>query len=619
MPPNRVRRTLCLAPGSDDFCAGRDSCSAQKCGEGGRAIDDPNKLLKQFLWSKKWTYSMGILSILISELVMVQFPHILGQFTNTLSAGHLTMQDVIRYSLKLALVGVLYVILYGVGQLGNGRTGRVFEYQLRRRLFTHWETLSTAYFRGRSIGDLLNHAMSDVQTVREALSGGMNMLSNAVFLLLATLFMTFRTVSVKLTLISMVPILFVPLFVVWMGPRVRNASREVQESLSDMAELTEESLSAVRLVKATANEGIEAHRFERRVDAIVVRQMALFRRSALFQSLIPLMGSISFVIALGYGGYMAAVGDIKLGAFVAFTLYLGMLTTPLQQIGFVINNFQRASASLTRLKTLLLEAPEITDPTHPIELPNVQGGIDVALPEYQYPDGDHAALRGVNVSVKPGETLGIVGRTASGKTTLVNLLLRIFDPPPETIFVDGVDIRNVRLADLREAVAYVPQDGFLFSTTIGENISFGREDASVTEIEQAARNACIYEEIQAFRHGFDTVIGERGVALSGGQKQRAAIARAFLKDAPVLVLDDSLSAVDTNTEKAIIAHLREVRHDKTTVIIAHRLSAVRHADQILVLDDGKPVEHGTHDELIAHEGMYASMYKLQQDAQEVTA
>ncbi|WDL95886.1 ABC transporter ATP-binding protein [Alicyclobacillus sp. ALC3] len=588
-------------------------------GKRGRAIDDPNKLLKEFIWSKKWIYGAGIFSILVSELILVQFPNILGQFTNTLSQGQLTMHGVVVYSLKLALVGVLYVILYGVGQMTNGRTGRQFEYLLRRRLFAHWETLSTAYFRGRSIGDLLNHAMSDVQTVRESLSGGMNMMSNAVFLLASTLFMTFRTVSVTLTLVSMIPILFVPLFVIWMGPKVRSASRQVQESLSDMAELTEESLSAVRLVKATANESIEAKRFERRVDAIVSKQMHLFRRSAMFQSLIPLMGSVSFVIALGYGGYLTLIGDIKLGGFVAFTLYLGMLTTPLQQIGFVINNFQRASASLARLKTLLLEAPDIVDPQHPVELGTVHGAIRIDLPEYHYPDGDHAALRDISLHVSPGETVGIVGRTASGKTTLVNLLLRIFDPPPGTVFLDGVDTRELRLAALREAIAYVPQDGFLFSTTVGENISFGREDATPHEIAEAARYACMYDEVQEFPDKFNTVIGERGVALSGGQKQRTAIARAFLKEAPVLVLDDSLSAVDMNTEKTILSHLRELRQDKTTLIIAHRLSAVRHADQILVLDDGQPIEHGTHDELVAAGGVYAEMYAMQQETEEVTA
>ncbi|WDM03010.1 ABC transporter ATP-binding protein [Alicyclobacillus cycloheptanicus] len=550
---------------------------------------------------------------------MVQFPHILGQFTNTLQKGRLTLHAVGIYSLQLTVVGVVYVILYGIGQNSNGHSGRLFEYLLRKRLFSHWERLSTSYFRGRSIGDLLNHAMNDVQAVREALSGGLNILSNAVFLMISTLFMTFRTVSVKLTLISMIPILFIPFFVVWMGPRVRNASRRVQEALSDMAELTEESLSAIRLVKATANEDIEASRFTERVDTIVERQMGLFRRSALFQALIPLMGSLSFVIALGYGGYLALVGRIQLGAFVAFTLYLGMLITPLQQIGFVINNFQRASASLQRLKVLLLEAPDITDPEHPVDVDPIAGDVEIRLPAFRYPDADHDVLANICLQIPHGQTVGIVGRTASGKTTLVSLLMRVFDPPANSIFLDGVDIRQLRLETLREAIAYVPQDGFLFSTTIGENIAFGKETATPQEIEQAARDAQIYDDIAAFRDGFDTIIGERGVALSGGQKQRTALARAFLKDAPVLILDDSLSAVDMNTEKAILANLRRLRAHKTTIIVAHRLSAVRHADQILVLEEGRPIEHGTHDELVAAGGAYASMYAMQQESGVTTA
>ncbi|MCL6444723.1 MAG: ATP-binding cassette domain-containing protein, partial [Alicyclobacillus sp.] len=238
--------------------------------------------------------------------------------------------------------------------------------------------------------------------------------------------------------------------------------------------------------------------------------------------------------------------------------------------------------------------------------------VEVKLPAFRYPDGEKPALQDVSFKVREGETLGIVGRTGSGKTTLVNLLPRIFDPPEGTVFVGGYDVRSVRLQTLREAIAYVPQDGFLFSTTVGENIGFGVADATPAQIEQAARDACVYDDVAAFPQGFDTVIGERGVTLSGGQKQRTAIARAFLKDAPILILDDSLSAVDMNTEKAIIRRLQEVRRNKTTLIIAHRLSAVRHADQIIVLDEGRLVERGTHEQLLALGGIYAQMYALQE-------
>lgn len=572
-------------------------------------------LLKQFLIDHKWGYILSSLAIVVSEFINVQFPNILGHFTDALSAHRLTMHDVLIYALLLLIVGVVYVFFYGIGQSQNGRAGREFEFLLRKRLFEHWEILSTEYFRRKSIGDLLNHAMNDVQQVREALSGGVNILTNAIFLLIATLVMTIVTVSWKLTFVSIIPLLFIPFFIVWLGPQIRHSSRRVQEALSDMSELAEESFSSIRLIKATANENIEAERFRARVDHIVHRQLSLFRKSATFQSVIPTASSVSFAIALLYGGSLTLRGEIPLGAFVAFTLYLGQLALPLQQIGFVINNFQRASASLTRLQVLLEEKPEIADAAHPVSVNRVVGDIRVDVQDFRYSDATVPALTDVKFHVRSGETLGIVGRTGSGKTTLVNLLPRIFDPPANSIFLDGHDIREVPLKLLRESIAYVPQDGFLFSTSIGDNISFGEADAAPGTIEQAAKAACVYDDIMAFPDGFATIVGERGVTLSGGQRQRTAIARAFLKDAPILILDDSLSAVDMSTEKRIIDALDAVRRARTTIIIAHRLSAVRHADRILVLDEGRVVEQGTHDELVAKGGIYAATYAMQQEGE----
>ncbi len=586
---------------------------------GNSNIEDPRHILRQFLWDKKWNYSISILSIILSEVVYVQFPNLLGKFTDTLSHGHLTGHDVTYYALALFVVGVMQVALYGFGQYRNGKTGRLFEYQLRRRLFHHWEILSTGYFRTRSVGDLLNHAMTDVQAVREALSGGMNILTNAIFLLFATLYMTFTTVSVSLTLFSIIPIIFIPMFVVWWGPRIRDASKQVQESLSDMAELTEESITAIRLVKATASEDVETNRFTKRVDTIVTKQMGVISRSALFQSFIPLMGSLSFAIALSYGGFLTLHGQIPLGSFVAFTLYLAMIITPLQQIGFVIINFQRAAASLQRLRVLLLEPTDITDPEDPVKGKEISGELFVQLSSFQYPDASKPTLVNISFQVKRGQTLGIVGRTGSGKTTLVNLLPRIFDPKKGTIWLDSIDIHDYSLHDLREAMAYVPQDGFLFSTSIGENISFGNEYATENEIEQAALDAAMLQDILRFPDGFDTQIGERGVTLSGGQKQRTAIARAFLKDAPILIMDDSLSAVDMNTEKEILTSLHRLREGRTTIIVSHRLSAVRDANWILVLEDGTIAEQGTHEQLLQKQGLYYEIHQLQElggDAQD---
>ncbi|PSR20556.1 MAG: ABC transporter ATP-binding protein [Sulfobacillus acidophilus] len=548
----------------------------------------------------------------VAEFFQVRIPHILGDFINRLKGGVATEHVILGFALELVIAAAGYVFLFGLGQTRIGRLGRVMEFEMRQTLFGHWQTLSTRYFQQHSVGDLLNHTLNDVTAIRQAMSMGLNQISQALFLFVATLYMTIRTINLRLTLFSLIPILFIPVVIAIIRPQVRTRSRRVQEALSDMSELAEESFQAIRLIKASSNEPIEVERFRRKTQAVVERQMHLVRINTLFQALVPLLSGMGFTVGLVYGGWLVIHGHISLGSFVAFTVYLSMLVQPLMQFGIVINLFQNASASMIRIQVLLAVPPEITDPQEPVTDVSWTGAVTVRNLTFAYPDTEQPILSNLSFTVPAGTTLGIVGRTGAGKTTLLNLMVRDYDPPAGTIMMDGIDIRSMRLSDLRHLIAYVPQDGFLFSTTVGENIAFSQPTVDPEAVEEAAVQAQIWDTICAMPEGIQTEIGERGIMLSGGQRQRTAIARALIKsDARLLILDDSLSAVDTVTETEILRVLKKVRGQKTTIIAAHRLSALRDADHIIVLDHGAIVEQGVHRDLIWQDGLYAALYRIQ--------
>lgn len=572
----------------------------------------PTDIIRAFIAKRKWSFTLGILAIGAAQFIQVHIPRILGDFINRLKTGGVTEAVILGFAAQLAAVAAGYVLAFGFGQTRVGELGRMLEFDLRQSLFVHWETLSSRYFQRHSVGDLLNHSLNDVRAVRQAMSMGLNQISQAVFLFAATLFMAISTINLSLTIISLIPILFIPVVVVMVGPRVRRRSRRVQEALSTMSEMAEESFQAIRLIKGASNEPVEVARFTRLVDDIFHRQMRLVELNTLFQALLPLLSGISFTIGLVYGGWLVVHGQISLGSFVAFTVYLSMLVHPLLQFGVVINTFQNASASLVRIGTLLAVQPDITDPEEPVERAEWNGSVDVSNLTFSYPENQTVVLDHVTFSVPAGTTLGIVGRTGAGKTTLLNMILRDVDPPGGTVYIDGVDIRALRLSTLRGLIAYVPQDGFLFSTTIGRNIAFSQPQVEADAVQRAADQSRIWDTIRAMPEGIETQIGERGIMLSGGQRQRTAIARALIKSqAKILILDDSLSAVDTRTETEILSMLRKVRGKKTVLIAAHRLSALRDADRILVLDHGSMVESGTHLELMGKNGLYAHLFRIQ--------
>lgn len=573
------------------------------------------RILSDFFRKTWYIYLLSLTFHLISNLINVFYPKVLGQFTDSLQLGELTSDLIIDYSMLLLLIGVGHVLFNGGAMYLVMYVGRRFEFHVRGGLFRHFTQMSERFYSRNGVGKLLNYFMNDVTAVRESISMGFNQLANASMLLIAAVTMMLVSgIPYYLILVSVLPLLVIPFIVVYLGPIIRKRSHEVQEALGKMTETAEEQFGGIRVTKKFAVEDIMQKRFNRTVEQIRHNQLRLVRVSSFFQAIIPFLGTIALIIALAFGGYLTITKQISLGSFVALSLYVRMLMNPLQQIGNVINSIQRARASLERLNELLSQQSEIVEPENAKAVDfSRAGGIRVQNLSFAYGENSHQVLKEIHLNIKHGTTLGIIGRTGSGKTTLMKLLLRTYDPPQGTIWFGDCDVREITLESLRSQIAYVPQDGFLFSTTIRENIAFFKRDTEIKKVETAARNAQIYNNITDLPNQFETRLGERGLSLSGGQRQRTSLARGLIKNAPVMILDDSVSAVDAVTEKEIIESIQKERKDKTTIIIAHRISAIKHADEIIVLDEGRIVQRGTHSSLLKEQGLYASLHAIQEE------
>ncbi|HHV55153.1 MAG TPA: ABC transporter ATP-binding protein [Firmicutes bacterium] len=568
--------------------------------------------LRDFFARHKWRYLAGIACLLTVDLLQVFTPQVLKAAADAFEGGVITRALLLRYVVALLLLAVgIAVGRFGWRFFIIGAS-RLLEMELRNRFFTHLEKLSANFFNRRTVGDLMAHATNDIGAVRMATGPGIVTAVDSVFLTISGIATMVYTIDLKLTLLALVPMPILIIAIIHFGREINRRFRRVQESFSNITATAEENLNGMRVVKAFVQEEAEIEKFARQNEEYIRRNLFLVRVWGLFDPLMQWLSGLSLVIVIGYGGYLTLLGRISLGDFVAFTSYLGLITGPIMGFGWVINNLQRGIASMARINDILHEVPDIQDAPHARPLPEVRGEIEFRGLTFRYQPDLPVVLSNITFRLPAGRTLGILGRTGSGKSTLVNLLLRIYDPPAGTIFIDGRDIREIPLADLREIIGYVPQENFLFSATLAENIAFARDTWTEEEVRRAAEIAALTEDVNGFRDGFQTVVGERGVTLSGGQKQRAAIARAILKNPRILILDDCLSAVDTRTEEMILHRLEQVLAGRTGIVISHRVSTLeRAADFIIVLDQGRIIEAGTHNELLRRRGQYWQTYQRQ--------
>ncbi len=567
--------------------------------------------LMWYFKAHKWRYLSGILVLIAISVIMLIPPQIVGMLVDRVSHKTMTTTLLIRYGVViLAIAVILYILRYIWRILLFGAAVRLAT-QLRNQLYDHFTRMSPEFYHERRIGDLMAHSTNDIQAVEQTAMQGIMTFVDSIATGVAVIITMAVSLDWKLTLIALLPLPLVAWSSSYYGSLMHHRFGKAQAAFSDLNDRVQENISGVRVIKAFGQEQVEEVNFRHLSQDVVDKNMAVAKIDALFDPTISLVTGISFFLTIAVGAVFVVHGHLTLGQLTAFTMYLGQLVWPMLAFGWLFNIVERGHASYDRIRVLLATPAAITDHSDAVDAVP-EGQIEFHMDTFQYPSQAAPLLKDLHLSIEAGQTLGIVGRTGSGKTTLFKLLLREFDAAEGSIRIGGRPITKYKLNSLRKGMSYVPQDHFLFSASIAENIAFAKPTASFEEIQMAAKIAAIHDDIVRFPAGYGTIVGERGVTLSGGQKQRISIARAILVDADILILDDCLSAVDAKTEQAILESLKANRSARTTLIATHRLSTIEHADYIIVLDDGCVVEQGTHEQLVLQNGWYKEMYQRQQ-------
>nr|MDP5193013.1 ABC transporter ATP-binding protein [Neobacillus sp. 179.-C4.2 HS] len=568
-------------------------------------------IFKEHFVLHKWSYLLGTILLTISLVLQLFVPVLLKKFTDGLQNETIHVSDLWELALWFVIVGLGAFLFRSSGRIYIFKMSRILERDLRSSLFSHWEKLQAEYYQNQRIGNLMAHAVNDVNIMRQIVMQGYFQTVEAAVLISISVFMMASTIHFYLTLLVLLPLPGLTYMAYRFRSKIQMHSLKVQEAIGTLTSRVQEFCSGISVIKTYTQEEEERKKFTNDNRSNVEVNKQLIRANSLFTSLSQGIVGLSYLISIVFGSILVMKSTISLGDFVAFNTYLSLLIAPIENIGKVINLLQQGKAADNRIREVLSTEPTILDEEGTAPITAIQGNISLRNLSFKYKRGKESALKNINVTIPKGTSLAIVGKVGSGKSTLVNLLLRLYNPPKNSIFIDDHDIRDVPLKTLRESVAYVPQDNFLFSTSIKENIAFDPNPYQDEQVFHAARQAHVYQDISDLPDKFDTELGERGLSLSGGQRQRVSIARALIKPSPIIIFDDSLSAVDSKTETNILNTLRTQMKSRTSIIISHRISTIQEADQIIVLDKGEIVERGTHQSLLKQDGIYKKMFTQQ--------